>query len=252
METDYWPFYHRYIKKCEKLTDQELGRLVRALTQFSITGERQELAGRESIAFDFVADDIERAAESYKAKCRTNKANIEKRYQDQPENSTTVYDRIRPYTTGYEKDNINIKENKKENKTITPPVVPPEGGSAKLTAKKRNEMVNEILWDCSPELAAAIHDWVKYKAEKRQQYQETGFRSLLTQIRKAAAEHGESAVIEVIRDSMSSNYAGIMLDRLKNKSVHRESKTEQMVNAGRNNHKDPKTLNQLVDDLDKI
>lgn len=75
MALDYFPWYHSYLKKCEKLTDQELGRLVRALMKYSVTGERQELAGRESIAFDFIADDIDRAKKAYEEKCRTNREN---------------------------------------------------------------------------------------------------------------------------------------------------------------------------------
>ena len=70
MAIEYFCCYHSYKKKCEKLTDQELGRLFRALMEFSETGGRQELAGRESIAFDFIADDIERAKAAYEAKCK--------------------------------------------------------------------------------------------------------------------------------------------------------------------------------------
>lgn len=69
MAIEYFCCYHSYRKKCEKLTDQELGRLFRALLMYSETGERQELAGRESIAFDFIADDIDRAKDAYEAKC---------------------------------------------------------------------------------------------------------------------------------------------------------------------------------------
>lgn len=75
MAIEYFCCYHSYRKKCEKLTDQELGRLFRALLTYSETGERQELAGRESIAFDFIADDIDRAKDAYEAKCRKNREN---------------------------------------------------------------------------------------------------------------------------------------------------------------------------------
>ena len=78
MSLDYFPFYHSYLKKCEKLKDQELGRLVRALLLYSATGERQELAGCESIAFDFIADDIDRAKKSYDEKCQKNRENGKK------------------------------------------------------------------------------------------------------------------------------------------------------------------------------
>lgn len=72
MAIEYFCCYHSYLKKCEKLSDQELGRLFRALMVFSATGERAELTGRECIAFDFIADDIDRAKETYAEKCRKN------------------------------------------------------------------------------------------------------------------------------------------------------------------------------------
>ena len=75
---EYFPCYHSYLKKCEKLTDQEFGRLFRAALQYSITGERQELAGRESIVFDFIADDIDRANKAYAERCATNALNGKK------------------------------------------------------------------------------------------------------------------------------------------------------------------------------
>lgn len=131
MGLEYFPCYHSYAKKCEKLTDQELGRLFRALMLFSETGERQELAGRESIAFDFIADDIARAKDAYDDKCRKNAENASKRY------AANEYDRIRPHTNGYEtcqnkdkdksknKDNaLKSAENKRAREArFTPPTV---------------------------------------------------------------------------------------------------------------------------------
>ena len=80
-ELDYFPFRYRYAKKIEKLSDQEVGRLVRALLKYGATGERQELTGRESIAFDFIADDIDEAKEAYESKCKQMQANGSKSIQ---------------------------------------------------------------------------------------------------------------------------------------------------------------------------
>ena len=101
MGLEYFPCYHSYGKKCEKLTDQELGRLFRALFKYSETGERQELAGRESIAFDFISVDIENAHAAYDEKCAKNRAN-----------RTGDNDRARPSTTDDERG---------QNKTKTKP-----------------------------------------------------------------------------------------------------------------------------------
>lgn len=70
-------------------------------------------------------------------------------------------------------------------------------------------------FDFSPDLESAVNDWLAYKQERREAYKPTGLKSLLTQIKKAASEHGDAAVVEVIRQSMSANYMGIVFDRLK-------------------------------------
>lgn len=79
--TEYFPFFHSYGIKLRKLSDQELGRLVRALLKYSETGEEEQLAGRESMAFDFIAADIDRAKATYVAKSESNRRNAEARYK---------------------------------------------------------------------------------------------------------------------------------------------------------------------------
>ena len=75
MAREYWPCFFSYEEKCKKLSDQELGRLFRALMHYASTGEATGLAGRESIAFDFIADDISRAQDKYEDTCRKRAEN---------------------------------------------------------------------------------------------------------------------------------------------------------------------------------
>lgn len=119
MALEYIPFYYSYRKKLEKLSDQEIGRLVRALLEYGETGETEELAGRESIAFDFIADDINRAKAAYEERCAKNKRNIEKRYARQDD--TTVYDGIRTNTTVYETYQTKTKTKDKIKDISLPP-----------------------------------------------------------------------------------------------------------------------------------
>lgn len=111
------------------------------------------------------------------------------------------------------KEGEDKKENKKEkeDKCQEPPLSP----------KRREEMIDEALAFHGSELTDAVRDWVKYKIEKRQGYRETGFKSMLTQIERKASEYGDAAMAEVIRESMGSNYQGIMFDRLKNRPAQR-------------------------------
>lgn len=103
MAIEYFCCYHSYARKLAKLSDQEVGRLFRALLKYSETGETQELTGRESVAFDFIADDIDRAKENYEAKCKQNREN---------RLSTSVNGRQRPSTSAYKNKNKDKNENK--------------------------------------------------------------------------------------------------------------------------------------------
>lgn len=64
-----------YLEKTAKLSDQEVGRLFRALMTYHATGEAAELKGREEIAFDFIRDDIDRDEAKYAAKCEQARQN---------------------------------------------------------------------------------------------------------------------------------------------------------------------------------
>lgn len=137
MALEYFPCYHSYRKKCEKLTDQELGRLFRALMVFSETGEAQELAGRESIAFDFIADDICRAKTAYSDKCRTNRRNGAKSQPDASDRGRTGANGTDRGRTG-----ANATQSKTENKTENKGKVSPDGDT---TAHARESAVSAVL-----------------------------------------------------------------------------------------------------------
>ena len=72
-------FQDRYEKRLENLSDQEVGRLVRALVAYHARGERQELKGREQGAYDFIKADIDDDEAAHEGKCQTNRKNGGKR-----------------------------------------------------------------------------------------------------------------------------------------------------------------------------
>lgn len=116
MATDYFPMYHRYYEQTKNLSDQELGRLVRALLKYSMSEEKEELAGRESMAFNFIVYDIDQTKKKYVDTCNKNRRNVQQRYEHTNEElptatkSTTVYDRI-PTTTNSTKSTNTIQNN---------------------------------------------------------------------------------------------------------------------------------------------
>ena len=106
MAREYFKCFHSYFEKTKSLTDAEVGRLFRALLKFSATGDAPSLAGRESIAFDFIADEIVRDQDAYANLCRQNAQNRAQRP------STTVNDRQRNVTEHNETDKVEGIRNK--------------------------------------------------------------------------------------------------------------------------------------------
>lgn len=97
-----------------------------------------------------------------------------------------------------------------------------EKKGTKKGAKKGQKPIKQPDFDFSttnfsPALIAAVEKWLQYKTERRDEYKPTGLQSLMTQIQKNAAQHGEQAVIDLIGECMAQNYKGIIFDKLKNK-----------------------------------
>ncbi|MDD4565528.1 MAG: hypothetical protein PHE79_08680 [Eubacteriales bacterium] len=67
----------------------------------------------------------------------------------------------------------------------------------------------------SSALENKIMEWLKYKTEINDSYKPTGFKTLLGIIKKNSDKYGEQAVINLINESMSSNWHGIIWDRIK-------------------------------------
>ena len=54
-------------------------------------------------------------------------------------------------------------------------------------------------------LKEKIREWLQYKQERKEQYKETGLKSLLKQIQNKACTYGETAVCNLIEDCMANN-----------------------------------------------
>ena len=104
-------FQDEYLERLAKLSDQEVGRLVRALAEYHATGKEQELAGREGVAYDFIKVDIDRIDQKYEARCETNKNNRQQ--------SSTIVNKQQPTPTNgnqtdQDKDKYKDKDKVKE------------------------------------------------------------------------------------------------------------------------------------------
>lgn len=68
-----------------------------------------------------------------------------------------------------------------------------------------------------------IYEWLEYKQERKEKYTETGLKSLLTQIEKKIDIYGENAICNLIDECMSSNYKGIIFEKLEKNHTKKEN-----------------------------
>ena len=112
-----------YLAKTAKLTDEEVGRLFRALIDYHANGVIADLDGRESIAFDFIKEDIDKDEAAYAKKCKQASENRRKALL----NAATDVDGGQQTLTdvdGGDKYNINKKNINKDNNSSSKNIVP--------------------------------------------------------------------------------------------------------------------------------
>lgn len=64
-----------------------------------------------------------------------------------------------------------------------------------------------------------METWFKYKTERKEPYKEQGMKSLLKRVETNTGKYGDQAVCDLIDDCMSSNWKGIIWDKLEKTQV---------------------------------
>ena len=195
MARDYICLYHSYLDAIQALGDAERGRLLTAMLEYSITGEAPQLNGNERFIFPLIKSQIDRDRDRYETKCA-------KAAESGRQRTLANADKGKDKEKDKDKDKGKSKDKGKDD-TLT-------GNSA--------QDAQESLLDGNPfslELRSAVEDWLAYKHELRQDYKPTGLKSMLTQIQKSAAQYGDAAVAETIRESMANRYQGITFDKIR-------------------------------------
>lgn len=189
MALEYVAAYYSYLELMEELSDAECGRLFKACLTYGKTGATPELRGNERFVWPGIRSQIDRDAEKYKMRCEQNRNN-----------------RQRSLTNDNDGNQTSTKSTKTKEKTKT---------KAKEKTKDMGEIPHTPFPGACPDLCNAFSSWLKYKHERKEDYTPTGLQALQTRIEKAASEHGQLMVAALIRDCMSSNWKGIIFDRLK-------------------------------------
>ena len=86
--------------------------------------------------------------------------------------------------------------------------------------KKKEENTLQIFerlrpnYPLSDMLSEKLYEWLKYKAERKESYKETGIKSLISQVRKQADQYGDEKVCDLIDECMANGWKGIIWDKL--------------------------------------
>lgn len=128
-------------------------------------------------------------------------------------------DRYKPTDYIEEKSMLGIKQNKAytfdksqciESEEIS---LEPQEESQEVFAKKSfEELILEF--NISDYLLDALKDWLAYKKERRFTYKERGMKSLVKTLSEKSGQYGDTAVANVINESISCGYQGIVWDKL--------------------------------------
>lgn len=144
---------------------------------------------------------------------KSESENVEKySVSENGKNKQSEKSAIKKRSKSGQKANIPIKEIKEINKI-----------NQDARAREGNPETDWFFVQASPELSEAVNRWIAYKHERRQPYKPIGLNTLLRKISEKAKEHGDAAVIEIIDQSIASQYQGIVWDKIK-----RQTRIEEM------------------------
>lgn len=222
--------YYNYEEQLEDLTDEQVGKLLRALFQYEIHDTLPEFADKElKVAFKFIKPILDADKEKYNSVCKKNRNNIQKRWteknttikNDIPNNTVVSFgknENTKNTDKGYMKDDIDNKKKRVKEKgeaSSHPPI----------EKKSKKEQYIEFVQasSLSTKVQEEILEWLEYKKWK---YTEMGIKSLVTTVAKNVEKYGENAVCAVIVESMGNMWQGICWDKLGRKEQREEEKEE--------------------------
>ena len=194
MSMTYIKLFIDYLDAIEPLGDAERGRLFTSLLEYAKSGEDPHLSGNERFIFPMIRAQIDRDRAAFDEDSRRiSEARREAGRKGGLAKAGKLGNRKQNVPNlAKEKDEYKDKDKDKDDRSPLPP-----------------------LHGVSPKLQAAFDDWLAYKRERREDYKPMGLKALETQVLNNAANYGEAAVVELIRECMANGWRGIIWDRLR-------------------------------------
>ena len=195
-------YYYDWITATAMLSAAEKGRLIDAMVTYAECGEIVTLSGGEKYLFPMFQAQIDRDSISYQSKIENGqKGGLAK-------SSETKQNLAKSSETKQDKEEDKEEDKDKEEK---------DKDKEKSVKKKAALSHTPDLSSFSPLMQEVISEWLKYKAERKENYAPTGLEKLISQIKNKVKENSEEQVKAVIELSMANNWRGIIWDRMPEK-----------------------------------
>ena len=94
-----------YDDRLNDLTDEEIGKLIRAIFKYEKFQEEPKLDRLLMNIFNFIKVDLDKNREKYEKKCKRNKEAVEKRWNEKDTNEYERIKKIQTYTNDTDNDN---------------------------------------------------------------------------------------------------------------------------------------------------
>lgn len=151
MEKESFILYLEQQEVFEMLTDEEAGKLIKAIFEYEKTRKISEVERPIQIAFMPIKIVLDKNREKYNKKVEANKKNIEKRWNKENTKNTIGKNGINTNTQNTdndnEYDNVNVNVNDNVNNNIPASEVKTSTASVKASKHKYGEFKNVLLKD---------------------------------------------------------------------------------------------------------
>lgn len=202
MERSQFTFYESFFRAANRIKDKsDRAEVYDAICAYALYGTEPDLdslSESAAIAFELSKPNLDasrrKASNGKKGGEAKQTESSEEANESKPKAKTS-----KPKQTASKKEKENKKEKEIENKCYNP-----------LTPLQMEKF--------SPDLLAAVKEWLTYKHERKEDYVPSGLEKWTTEIKNGAEKHGDAAVIELIHKSMAMNWAGVHLEKLEENS----------------------------------
>lgn len=203
----FYDSFYRAVSRIRKKADK--ADAYDAIAAYALLGEEPDLdklPDAAAIAFEVIRPNLD--ASRRKAANGKQGGKAKKQTESKPEANASKSEANGKQVKEQDKEQEKVKEQDKDKEQMLYTPIPPKGASPAA------EQPEVDLSGLSPYVQAKLNQWLAYKKERRESYKPTGLQALVTRIRSAVDKYGEVAVCELIDNSMSSGYQGILFDRL--------------------------------------